>query len=86
MRRSGVSLKVSDSSATCVICKNICYKSCCFICKRLVCEYCICDNGKYCLYCSGKVNSTGDTIIGVPTEVGVTNYIAIKDKSYCCFM
>ena len=51
-----------------------------------VCENCICDNDKYCLYCSGKVNSTGDTVIRVPTKVGVTNYIAIKDKSYCCFM
>lgn len=46
MRRSGVSLKVSDSSATCVICKSICHKSCCFICKRQVCENCICDNDK----------------------------------------
>lgn len=86
MRRSGVSLKVSDSSATCVICKSICHKSCCFICKRQVCENCICDSDKYCLNCSSKVNSTGDTIIRVPTKVGVTNYIAIKDKSYCCFM
>ena len=86
MRRSGVSLKVSDSSTTCVICRSVHHKSSCFICKRLICENCISDDNKYCLYCSGKVNSTGDTIIRVPTKVGTTNYIAIKDKSYCCFM
>ena len=85
MRRSGLSLKVRDSSINCEICKNIVHEFSCYICKRIVCENCINDENKYCLFCHGKVNSTGDTIIRVPTETGV-NYIAIKDKSYCCFM
>jgi len=86
MRRSGVSLKVSDSSITCAICRSNSHKSCCFICKRQLCENCIDDNGEYCLYCSHKVTSSNETVIRVPTKLGSTNFIAIKRKSCCCLM
>jgi hypothetical protein len=86
MRRSGVSLKVSDSTTSCVICRSHNQISSCFICRRQVCENCINDNDKYCLLCRDNVNYNGDTIIRVPTKTGSTNYITVKERKCCCFM
>ena len=85
MRRSGVSLKISDSSS-CNICKNVQCEYTCLICKKKLCEYCICDENKYCIMCVKKINNSTETIIRVPTSIDSTNYIVIKKRKMCCFM
>ena len=85
MRRSGVSLKISDSSL-CNICKNVQCEYTCLICSKKLCVYCICDDNKYCIMCVKKTNNSPETIIRVPTSVDSTEYIVIKKKKTCCFM
>ena len=85
MRRSAVSLKISDSSL-CNICKNVQCEFTCLICNKKLCIYCICDDNKYCIMCVRKTNNFTDTIIRVPVSVDSTEYIAIKKGKMCCFM
>lgn len=87
MRRSGVSLKVSDSSANCGICKNVKCEYSCLICKKILCEYCICDNQKYCIRCDNKdITDSNISFIRVPTNVEGSNIIVVKKRKWCCFM
>ena len=85
-RRNGLSLENDESSIYCVICRSNIKNFCCFICKRRVCENCLDDNSKYCLFCTNRDNSN-NVAIRVPTKVGIDNYIIVKHKNkYCCFM
>ena len=86
MRRSGVSLKVSDSSLICTICRNINFEFICYICKRKICSSCICDLQKYCILCDKDGASSYETVIRVPTKLGKTGFIRVKNNKYCCFM
>ena len=86
MRRSGVSLKVSDSSLICSICRNIHFELLCYICKRKICSSCICDLQKYCIICDRDGSRSNETVIRVPTKLGETEFIRVKKNNYCCFM
>ena len=86
MRRSGVSLKIQDSSILCEICKNRSFEMNCYLCKRNVCLYCICDKKKYCMLCNNEnLEKNKDTLIRVPVNTETTNIIVLK-KKWCCFL
>lgn len=86
MRRSGVSLKIQNSSMLCEICGNRSFEINCCLCKRNVCLYCICDQKKYCMLCNNeKLEKNKHTLIRVPINTETTNIIVVKKKWYCCF-
>lgn len=85
MRRSGVLLKISDSSI-CNFCKNVNCEYTCLICKKKLCDNCICDQNKYCILCDKNISNSNDTIIKVPTNIDSTNYIRVKKRKFCYIM
>ena len=57
----------------------------CLICKKIVCELCICDQTKYCLNCDNQnLRQSSETFISVP--IGNNTNKLVKIKNNCCFM
>lgn len=84
IRRGGISSKVHNH-ASCEYCNITLGSVSCLICKKIVCDLCICDQKKYCFNCdSQNLRQSSETFITVPIDNNNNKLIKIKSK--CCFM
>ena len=84
-RRSAVSCKISPDSQNCQLCSMKMGIYNCMICKKVLCDNCICDQNKYCVSCDNQsLRESKNTYVRVPTGKGKFRILVIKNN--CCFM
>lgn len=82
-RRSGISSKVQDSSASCYYCNLHIGSVSCLLCNKIVCENCICDKSKYCIICDNEnLRDSSNTYIKIPLGNNRFNFLVLENK--CC--
>ena len=84
-RRKGVSSKISPSSPNCQLCNMQIGVYNCMICKKVLCNHCVCDQNKYCISCNNQsLRESKNTYVRVPTGKDKFRILVIKNN--CCFM
>lgn len=84
-RRVGVSCKISPESKNCQLCSMQMGIYNCMLCKKVLCDNCICDQHKYCISCDNQsLRESKNTYVRVPTEKNEFRILVVKKN--CCFM